>query len=149
MDVYRILHPTNITLPKTKDLRTTHTFIKLHHPKKTHSMKWSDWMSTTCKVDKNYKTKTNELCIVFVCVDACRCLRVLHSFFHFLFYDFTSVLCTFCCLLSILRHRPKHTNNVNKFQINYRRTSTRVVIESTGIQYYLERVITTGSRCHH
>ena len=113
MDVYRILHPTNITLPKTKDLRTTHTFIKLHHPKKTHSMKWSDWMSTTCKVDKNYKTKTNELCIVFVCVDACRCLRVLHSFFHFLFYDFTSVLCTFCCLLSILRHRPKH--NVNKF----------------------------------
>ena len=62
---------------------THHTHVYLHHPKKTHSMKWSDWMSTTCKVDKDYKTKTNELCIVFVCVDACRCLRVLHSFFHF------------------------------------------------------------------
>ena len=93
---------------------THHTHVYLHHPKKTHSMKWSDWMSTTCKVDKKYKTKINELCVVFVCSRMSLSPRFYTHFFTSNSY-FTSVLCTFCCLLSILRHRPKHTNNVNKF----------------------------------
>ena len=123
MDVYRILHPTNITLPKTKDLRTTHTFIKLHHPKKTHSMKWSDWMSTTCKVDKNYKTKTNELCVVFVCVDACRCLRVFTLIFSLPipilrpYYVRSVVFCPYSVI-------DQNTPTTSTSFINYRRTST-------------------------
>ena len=93
---------------------------------------------------------------LFSCVDACRCLRVLHSFFHFeLFAILRFYVRTMYVLLTSV-HTPsstktqKHQQRQQRQQVSfiyYRRTL--VVIESTGRQYYLERVITTGSRCHH
>ena len=90
-----------------------------------------------------------------------RCFRVfthvvvsafLHSFFHFQFLFYVRTM--YVLLTSV--HTPsstktqKHQQRQQRQQVSfiyYRRTL--VVIESTGRQYYLERVITTGSRCHH
>ena len=129
-------------------------------------MKWSDWMSncrrtTTVLLAVKRWTRIIKLkqtnYALFSCVGLRRMslsprFTLIFSLPRYFLLLRFYVRTMYVLLTSV--HTPSSTKTHQQRQQRQQRQPTSssiivAVIESTGIQYYLERVITTGSRCHH